>query len=307
MSTALLFPGQGSQFVGMGRELALAFPEAARVFQEADDILEMRLSRLAWEGPSAELTQTRNAQPALLVHSVAVFRVVDGRLGAVSMAAGHSLGEFTAHVAAGTLSFRDALEAVRLRGELMFAAGERRPGTMAAILGLEDEAVDALCRTVEEGGKVCVPANYNSSGQVVISGELTGVEEAITLAKESGARKVIPLSVSGAFHSPLMAYAVGGLRDKLAEINFCDPSYPVVSNVTAEPVVVASQARDLLVQQLTSPVRWWASVERMVDLGVLRFVELGAGSVLCGLNRRNARGLPCVSLGSPSDLDTLEG
>ena len=290
----------------MGRELANAFPEAARVFEEADEVLGVHLSRLAWEGPEAELTLTKNAQPALLVHSVAVLRVAGAWLGSVSMAAGHSLGEFTAHVAAGTLSFQDALGAVRSRGELMFAAGEQRPGTMAAILGLEDEAVEAVCRAVGEGGKVCVPANYNSSGQVVISGEVAGVEEAMVLAKEAGARKAIPLTVSGAFHSPLMAYAVGGLREKLSEVNFSNPTYPVISNVTAKPVVMGSQVRDLLVEQLTSPVRWSASVERMVALGAERFVELGPGSVLCGLNRRNARGLPCVSLGSPTDLDTLE-
>ena len=290
----------------MGRELANAFPEAARVFEEADEVLGVHLSRLAWEGPEAELTLTKNAQPALLVHSVAVLRVAGAWLGSVSMAAGHSLGEFTAHVAAGTLSFQDALGAVRSRGELMFAAGEQRPGTMAAILGLEDEAVEAVCRAVGEGGKVCVPANYNSSGQVVISGEVAGVEEAMVLAKEAGARKAIPLTVSGAFHSPLMAYAVEGLREKLSEVNFSNPTYPVISNVTAKPVVMGSQVRDLLVEQLTSPVRWSASVERMVALGAERFVELGPGSVLCGLNRRNARGLPCVSLGSPTDLDTLE-
>jgi [acyl-carrier-protein] S-malonyltransferase len=306
MSTALLFPGQGSQFVGMGRELALAFPEAARVFQEADDLLDMRLSRIAWEGPEGELILTRNAQPALLVHSVAVFRVVESRLGGVSMAAGHSLGEFTAHVAAGTLSFQDALAAVRLRGELMYAAGERRPGTMAAILGLEDEAVEAVCRAVQGGGKVCVPANFNTNGQVVISGEVAGVEEAMARAREAGARKAVPLAVSGAFHSPLMAYAEEGLREMLSEINFSDPKYPVISNVTAEPVTVGAQARELLVEQLTSPVRWAPSVERMVSLGANRFVELGAGSVLCGLNKRNARGLPCVSLGAPSDLELLE-
>jgi [acyl-carrier-protein] S-malonyltransferase len=292
--------------VGMGRELAMTFPEAARVFEEADDVLGMSLSRLAWEGPEADLTLTMNAQPALLVHSVAVLRVAGARLGSVSVAAGHSLGEFTAHVAAGTLSFQDALRAVRLRGELMFAAGVKRPGTMAAILGLEDEAVEVVCRAVQDGGRVCVPANYNSSGQVVISGEVAGVEEATALAKEAGARKAVLLTVSGAFHSPLMASAVEGLRAELSGINFSDLSYPVISNVTAEPVLSGSVARDLLVEQLTSPVRWSASVERMVVLGVQRFVEMGAGSVLCRLNRRNARGLSCVSLGSPSDLDALE-
>lgn len=305
MSVALLFPGQGSQSVGMGRELALSFPRAAEVFHEADDILESHLSRLAWEGPLEALTLTRNAQPALLVHSVAVHRVLGDELGPVTVAAGHSLGEFSAHVVAGTLSFRDALEAVRLRGELMFASGVERPGTMAAVLGLGDAAVEKVCRTVNDGGKICVPANFNSQGQVVISGEVDGVEEAMRLAKEAGAKRVLPLTVSGAFHSPLMEPARSGLRDRLEEIKFSDPRFPVVSNVSAELVGDGRQARELLVEQLTSPVRWAASVKTMVEAGVERFYELGAGSVLCGLNKRNAKGLPCVSLGQPSDFDSI--
>jgi [acyl-carrier-protein] S-malonyltransferase len=306
MSVALLFPGQGSQFVGMGRDLADAFPAASEAFQEADDVLGFRLSRLAWEGPLEELTLTKNAQPALLVHSVAVHRVVEGELSPVSMGAGHSLGEFSAHVAAGTLAFRDALEAVRLRGELMFASGQERPGTMAAVLGLEDAAVEEVCRVVGENGKICVPANFNSAGQVVISGEVAGVEEAMVLAKEAGAKRVLPLTVSGAFHSPLMAPAKAGLRDKLEAIKFSDPRFPVVSNVTANPVSKGAEARELLLEQLTAPVRWAASVGTMLEMGVDEFFELGSGSVLCGLNKRNARGFPCRSLGNPSDLDVLE-
>lgn len=305
MSVALLFPGQGAQFVGMGRELAQAFSGAAEVFQEADDVLEMHLSRLAWEGPLDELTLTKNAQPALLVHSVAVHRVVGEELGPVSMAAGHSLGEFSAHVAAGTMNFRDALSAVRLRGELMFASGEERPGTMAAVLGLDDEKVEEVCREVAAAGKICVPANFNAPGQVVISGEVEGVKEAMALAKEAGAKRVMPLTVSGAFHSPLMAPAKAGLRERLEEIKFSDPEFPVVSNVTAELVGQGSEARDLLVEQLTAPVRWAASVQTMLAGGVEEFFELGAGAVLCGLNKRNARGVPCRSLGQPSDLDAL--
>jgi len=305
MSAGLLFPGQGSQFVGMGRELAEVFPAAAEVFQEADDLLGFSLSRLAWEGPEDELTLTKNAQPALLAHSVAVHRVVGEDLGPVILAAGHSLGEFSAHVAAGTLSFRDALAAVRLRGELMYASGVERPGTMAAILGLDDEAVEEVCRKAAESGTVCVPANFNSRGQTVISGEVQGVEAAMKLAREAGAKRVIPLTVSGAFHSPLMEPAKAGLRDRLEAINFSDPRYPVVSNVSATPVAAGGEARTLLVDQLTSPVRWTASVEAMVAGGVERFYELGPGTVLCGLNRRNAKGFPCTSLGTPSDLDAL--
>jgi [acyl-carrier-protein] S-malonyltransferase len=236
-----------------------------------------------------------------------VYRVIGEELGPISVAAGHSLGEFSAHVAAGTLAFRDALEAVRTRGELMFASGVERPGTMAAILGLEDEAVEEVCRTVQEGGAMCVPANFNSRGQVVISGDLDGVEHGMALAKKAGAKRVVPLTVSGAFHSPLMRPAREGLREKLKKIYFSDPSYPVVSNVTSKPVSTGSQARELLVEQLTSPVRWRGSVETMVRLGVERFFELGTGSVLSGLNRRTARGIPCVSLGGPADFDLLEG
>jgi [acyl-carrier-protein] S-malonyltransferase len=305
MSVAFLFPGQGSQFVGMGQELAQAFPAARETFQEADDILGLPLSRLAWEGPLEDLTLTKNAQPALLVHSVAVIRSLTTEVGPLSFAAGHSLGEFSAHVAAGTLGFSDALEAVRVRGELMFASGVEEPGTMAAVLGLENAGVEAVCREVQEGGKICVPANFNSPGQIVISGDVGGVEEAMALATEAGAKRVIPLTVSGAFHSPLMAPAKEGLREKLSQINFSDPRFPVVSNVTAQPVTTGTEARELLVEQLTSPVRWADSVRTMVEGGVERFFELGAGSVLCGLNRRNARAVPCTSLGTPSDFDRL--
>ena len=305
MSIGLLFPGQGSQCVGMGKALAQAFPRASEVFQEADDLLGFHLSRLAWEGPEEELNLTKNAQPALLVHSVAVHRVIEDELGEVGMAAGHSLGEFSAHVAAGTIRFEDAVGTVRMRGELMYASGVERPGTMAALLGLDDEAVEGVCRAVGERGMVCVAANFNTQGQVVISGEMDGVEEAMALARDAGAKKAVLLTVSGAFHSPLMAPAKEGLRDRLEAINFSDPLYPVVSNVTAEPVVEGRVARELLVEQLTSPVRWSGSIGRMVTEGVDRFLELGPGSVLCGLNRRNARGVPCTSLSEPPDFENL--
>ena len=306
MSLAILFPGQGSQYVGMGRSLATDYPAAARIFEEADEILGFGISKLAWEGPEDELVLTKNVQPALLVHSAAMYRVIRDRIGEVGMAAGHSLGEFSAHLAAGTMDFNEALRTVRLRGELMFSAGVARPGTMAAVLGLPDEKVESVCLLASREAGTCVPANFNCEGQVVISGDMTGVRRAMEFAEEAGARRVVPLTVSGAFHSPLMGPAEEGLRNWLDEVNFRDPMFPVIANTTAEPVSTAEEARRLLVRQLTAPVRWADSVRRMIALGADRFVELGPGSVLRGLNRRNAKGFPCESLGESSDIEAWE-
>ncbi len=306
MRLALLFPGQGSQYVGMGRSLAGAYPEAARVFEEADEVLGFSISQLAWEGPEEDLVLTKNAQPAMLVHSTAAYRVIQSRLGDVGLAAGHSLGEFSAHVAAGTLDFATAVRTVRMRGELMYAAGLERPGTMAAVIGLDDGAVVSVCERAQDEAGVCVPANFNAKGQVVISGDLAGVERAMTLAMEGGAKRVVRLSVSGAFHSPLMAPAATEFEDWLAPLSFQDPVFPVIANVTAEPVSTGDAARALLVRQLTTPVQWAASVLHMADSGVDRFLEIGPGSVLRGLNRRIARHIPCTSLGEPEDLDAWE-
>lgn len=289
----------------MGRELAHAEPAARRVFEEADETLGAPLSRLLWEGPEEELTRTRNAQPAILVHSCAVLAVLRDRLGPVGIAAGHSLGEFSAYVAASTLSFADALRAVRLRGELMYRAGLERPGTMAAVLGLGDEEIRAACAAVSAG--VCVPANFNSDGQVVISGDPAGVAEGMERAKAAGAKRALPLNVSGAFHSPLMEPAQAELRAHLDGIRFADPAFPVVSNVTAEPVRSGTAARDLLVRQLTAPVLWSASVATMLRQGADRFVELGPGSVLCGLNKRNAKGASCTSVSGPAEVEAWLG
>jgi [acyl-carrier-protein] S-malonyltransferase len=302
---ALLFPGQGSQFVGMGRDLAERFPEARAVFEEADDALGMALSRIMWEGPEDELTATLNAQPAILTHSVAVHRVVAARLEGVGLAAGHSLGEFSAYVAAGALRFDDAVRTVRRRGELMYRSGEARPGTMAAVLGLDDETVERVCRDASREGEVCVPANYNSPGQLVISGDVAAVDRAVELAREAGARRAVRLNVSGAFHSPLMEVAEAGLAEALDQATISRPAFPVVSNVTAEPVSEPEVARELLVRQLTSPVRWTACVRAILDAGITTFLELGPGSVLSGLLRRIERSAASTTLGTADEVEAF--
>lgn len=302
----LLFPGQGSQFVGMGKDLAERFPVARETFEEADEALGFALSRLCWQGPEDELVLTRNAQPAILVHSVAVWRLLQGQGLGVRIAAGHSLGEFSAYVAAGALSFADAVRTVRRRGELMFQAGEARPGTMAAVLGLDDEAVERVCAEASAAGEgVAVPANYNAPGQVVISGDRAAVDRAGERASAAGARRVVPLNVSGAFHSPLMQPAEVGLDAQLRSVTLSPPVFPVVSNVTAEPVTEPDRARDLLVEQLTSPVRWVASVRTMLAGGTTRFLELGPGNVLTGLLKRIDRSAEARALGTADQLDAF--
>lgn len=290
----------------MGRSLACDYPEAARVFEEADDVLGFSISKLAWEGPEEHLVLTKNAQPAMLVHSTAVYRVIQGRLGEVALAAGHSLGEFSAYVAAGTLDFAAAVNTVRLRGELMYAAGVERPGTMAAVIGLDDEVVVSICERAEGEAGVCVPANFNAAGQVVISGDVAGVERAMELAAELGAKRVVQLSVSGAFHSPLMAPAAVEFEPWLEQQSFHDPRFPIIANVSAKPVSTGDAARALLVRQLTTPVRWAASVLHMAECGVDRFLEIGPGSVLRGLNRRIVKSIPCASLGERDDLEAWQ-
>lgn len=290
----------------MGRDLAAAFPVAAETFDEADDLLGFSLSRLMWEGPAEVLTATENAQPALYAHSVAAFRAARDRLGPVAAAAGHSLGELSAHAAAGTYSFADGLRAVRRRGELMAQAADAAPGAMAAVMGLDGDVVEALCRDLREQGAVVVPANLNAKGQVVVSGSTEGVRRAGKAARERGAKRVAPLNVSAAFHSPLMAPAVGRFEQEIEGTPMTRPDFPVVSNVTAEPVRDAESARALLARQLTSPVRWTECVAAMVRLGAARFAELGPGKVLTGLNRRNAKGLPTLALGTPQAVEAME-
>jgi [acyl-carrier-protein] S-malonyltransferase len=291
----------------MGLDLHAAFPVARQVFEEADDVLGFGLSKLCFEGPDAELTRTHNAQPALLTHSVAVYRVLADRLPPVAGAAGHSLGEYSAYTAAGALDFAAALRTVRRRGELMRDSGDARPGTMAAVLGLEDEAVERVCRTAEaETGGVCVAANYNAPSQVVISGDGAAVERALELARDAGARRALRLNVSGAFHSPLMKVAEAGLAETLAGLAFRDPAFPVISNVNAEPVTAGARAKTLLREQLTSAVRWTTGMRVMIERGVRSFVELGSGNVLTGLLRRIDRAVEGRALGTVAEITAFE-
>lgn len=302
MTTALMLPGQGSQYVGMGRDLAEAHPIVRELFEEADELLGFELSRICWEGPRDRLTATQNAQPAILLHSYAVWRLLEDRLGDdVIVAAGHSLGEFSAHLLAGTFEFAAALRLVRRRGELMAGSGSDRPGTMVAVLGLEADEVKALTDSIEPG--VVVTANINAPGQVVISGDVGAVEAASVAAAERGARKVLPLEVSGAFHTRLMNVASDGLAAALDDAAPRDPGFPVISNATVEAVTDGDGARTTLMAQLTSPVRWVECVEAMGGMGPARFIEIGPGRVLAGLLRRIDRSLSGRSIG---DLESVE-
>jgi len=283
--TAYIFPGQGSQYVGMAKDLYASSPEARSVIERADRVLGISLSKICFEGPEDELRQTQNTQPAIFLHSMVVMAAL--RPSRPDMAAGHSLGEYSALVAAGALDFEDALRLVRLRGELMQRAGQEQPGTMAAIVGLGLEATEAVCREASSAG-VVQPANFNAPGQIVISGSVTGVRAAMELARRQGARMVKELVVSGAFHSPLMESARSGLKAALDTVAIRDAAIPVYANVTAEPVTKSHAIRSLLYQQLTSPVRWEQTVRNMVRDGASHFVELGPGKVLQGLVKRSA-------------------
>lgn len=305
MTFAFVFPGQGSQKVGMGEDWARAEPAARRTFEEADDVLGFPLSRLCWEGPADELQLTANQQPAILAVSVAMARVLADRELEPAVVAGHSLGEYSALVAAGALELADALRLVRRRGELMQDAVPVGVGGMAAIIGLDADVVLEVAREAAED-EVCAVANFNAPGQIVVAGHAGAVRRAAELAAERGARRAIELPVSAPFHSPLMAPAREGLGPMLAETDFADPRIPVVCNVDARPVADGAAAREALVRQIDSPVRWIESVEWMTGPGGAEtFVEVGPGAVLSGLIRRISPDTTRITVGGPDELDEL--
>jgi len=296
---AFVFPGQGSQYVGMGKDLFENDPVAKELFEKADRVLGFPLSTICFGGPDEELKQTKNTQPAIFLHSIVPVKLYRGPQ--ANMAAGHSLGEYSALVYAGALTFEDGLKLVRLRGELMQQAGVEQPGTMAAVIGLDPKSLGEVCCKAWETG-IVQAANYNSPGQVVISGSVAGVRKAMELARERGAKLVKELQVSGAFHSPLMESAKMGLKSALEETEIEDAGIPVYANVTAKPVRKAADIRELLFQQLTNPVRWEESVQNMAADGATQFVEIGPGKVLQGLVKRIAPNTEIKGLEKIADI-----
>ena len=293
----------------MAKDLYEAFPDARAAIDTAEDTLRSApcaLRSLMFDGPAESLTQTNVAQPALLTHGAALWAVVKARLAPhVRAAAGHSLGEFTAYHAAGALPLPDAVKLVRARGDLMFKSGSERPGTMAAILGVLTRPIDEICSEASAAGTV-VAANYNTEEQVVISGDPPAVEKAMELAKAAGAKRAMPLNVSGAFHSPLMEPSAPGLRAALAAATWRDPAFPVYSNVDAAPNRSASSARDLLARQLTSPVRWVDVIRKLAaDYPDALFVELGPGNVAVGTIKRNVTGAKTFACGTAEQVNEL--
>ncbi|HXI91327.1 MAG TPA: ACP S-malonyltransferase [Blastocatellia bacterium] len=302
MRTAFIFPGQGSQQVGMGKELADTLPVARQVFEEADRVLGIRLSSLCFEGPDEELRLTVNTQPAILTSSIAALRTLEARGARADFVAGHSLGEYTALVAAGSLKFDDALGAVRKRGLFMQEAVPPGEGAMAALIGVDVEMVRAICAEASSLG-VCAPANVNSPNQTVIAGHRPAVERAVELAKAKGAKRAVMLAVSAPFHCELMKPAAERLAALFTGTQFSDLKVPLVTNVDAELITCGNEARDALLRQVASPVRWSESIQRLLDEGVTRFIEVGPGKVLSGLVRQINRQCQVLNV---EDVQSLE-
>jgi len=306
MQTALLFPGQGSQRVGMGRDLAQKFEVARRTYEEADDVLGFALSKLCFDGPEDELTLTKHTQPAILTTSIAVFRVLRERGLTFDVVAGHSLGEWSALVAAGALELRDAVRLTHLRGTYMQEAVPVGQGAMAALMGLDLDKVRGVCAKASQAGEPVEAANLNGGGQIVISGHTAAIDRAIPEAKAAGAKIAKKLAVSAPFHCSLMKPAADKLAAAMADVTVKAPAVPVVANVTAEPTTDGARIKQLLVEQVTAPVRWEESVQVIAKLGVTRAYELGSGAVLKGLVKRIADGIEVTTIGEPHEVDAFK-
>ncbi|MDX2091736.1 MAG: ACP S-malonyltransferase [Kofleriaceae bacterium] len=305
MQTALLFPGQGSQRVGMGRDLAHEFDVAKRTYEEADDVLGFALSRLCFEGPEDELTLTKHTQPAILTTSIAVARVLETKGLAYDVVAGHSLGEWTALVAVGAVSLRDAVRLTHLRGTFMQEAVPVGQGGMAALMGLDLAKTLAVCAEASAAGEPVEPANLNGGGQIVISGHAAAIDRAIPLASAAGAKLAKKLTVSAPFHCSLMKPAAERLAAALADIVVSAPRVPVVANVTAEPTQDPARIKELLVQQVTASVRWEESIQTIAKLGVTKAFELGSGAVLKGLVKRISPSITVTTIGEPHEVNAF--
>ncbi|MCK4574127.1 MAG: ACP S-malonyltransferase [candidate division Zixibacteria bacterium] len=302
--TALFFPGQASQYVGMGKDLYDASARVKELYQLASDEIGADIAKISFEGPADELKRTRFTQPAILLHALSVLTILEDRVPKFDYACGHSLGEYAALAVTGAMTFENAVKAVVKRAALMEQACVDNPGTMAAIMGLSGEQVEEVCRKASPKG-VVIPANFNSSNQIAISGAIASVEEAVALAREAKAKRAILLEVGGAFHSPLMEPAKVGLEKYLSDLPISNPTVPVVANVTASAVVDSEQIRRLLVQQVTAPVKWAQTMDYLAENGVQTIFEIGPGKVLSGLAKRGMRPQKSISLDTMTDIQSF--